>query len=282
MHPEPADADVVNRMRAAHDQARTALGVLPGPGGTEAWGWRGRTLSRPVTATDGPAWLRLACIPTKQIDRTFWDGSLQAQKTIPTSVPRPRLRDSSDFGDGEWEYRAELYDHVAMPPIAQTPTLTEALHLPPSWWTDLRIALKDIARISTDRYTLDQKYLDWAMPKFLGDPIDTMVPSWKTAHGDLHWANLCSPLHMLDWEGWGLAPTGYDAAMLHSYSLLVPGSAARIRAELADVLETPAGRFAELVTITELLQGMTHGDDVPLAQSLRQHAAHLLGRSVPG
>lgn len=202
-------------MRTAHRQARSVLGVRPTPDGHEAWGWRGRTLSQPVTAPGGPAWLRLACSPTGQIDRTFWDGSLAAEKTIPASVPRPRLREIHDFNHQAWEYRAELYDRITARPIAPSPTLTAAPDLPSSWWTALRTALGDITTISTDRHTTEQQYLDWAMPKFLGTSLDTRTPAWSTAHGDLHWANLCAPrLTVFDWEGWGLAPTGYDPAML--------------------------------------------------------------------
>ncbi|MGG2461549.1 hypothetical protein ACO0M4_17295 [Streptomyces sp. RGM 3693] len=45
------------------------------------------------------------------------------------------------------------------------------------------------------------------------------------------------PQHLLDWEGFGLAPVGYDAAMLLAYSLLAPGFADRIR-ETFPVLAT--------------------------------------------
>ncbi|WP_202451087.1 MULTISPECIES: phosphotransferase [unclassified Streptomyces] len=145
------------------------------------------------------------------------------------------------------------------------------------WWTGLRIALDDIATVPTDRYTTKQQYLDWAMPKFLGTSLDTRVPTWTTAHGDLHWANLCAPdLQILDWEGWGLAPTGYDVAILHSYSLLVLPTAARIRAEFAYLLDTPAGRFAELVAITELLHSTTRGANLPLAGLLHLRGEQLL------
>jgi hypothetical protein len=36
-------------------------------------------------------------------------------------------------------------------------------------------------------------------------------------------------LRLLDFEGWGQAPAGFDAATLHSYSLLVPAIAVRVR-----------------------------------------------------
>ncbi|GAB7180196.1 hypothetical protein ATKI12_0027 [Kitasatospora sp. Ki12] len=115
-----------------------------------------------------------------------------------------------------------------------------------------------------------QEYLDRAMPQYLGIPIDTKVTAWTTAHGDLHWANLTGPtLTVLDWEGWGTAPAGYDAALLYAYSLLVPETAAEVRRRLAHVLTTPAGRFAGLVVITELLQTTTRGDNLELEGPLR-------------
>lgn len=91
MWAQPGDPDVAERMRTAHSRARTALGVLTDQDDREAWGWHGRTLSRPVIAPDGPAWLRVACAPTGHIVRTFWDGSIDAEQAIPGSVPRPRL-----------------------------------------------------------------------------------------------------------------------------------------------------------------------------------------------
>ncbi|MGH3865779.1 MAG: hypothetical protein ACRDQ4_06490 [Pseudonocardiaceae bacterium] len=282
MYTEPDDRDVTTRMRTAHRWACVALSVQPEPHTHEAWGWRGRTLSQPVTTPDGPAWLRLASAPTGQVDATFWNGSIEAEKAIPGSLSRPRLRDSHDWNDTQWQYRAELYDRVTAQPVAAFPTLTATPILPVAWWTALRIALDTITEIPTDRYTIRQTYLDQSMPRFLGTPIDATVKSWSTAHGDFHFANICAPtLHILDWEGWGLAPTGYDAAMIHSYSLLVPHITARIRDEFADLLDTPSGRIAELAVITELLHANTRGDHLALAGPLRQRAELLLGRAIP-
>ena len=277
MHPEPDDPQVVARMRSAHHRARTALDLRPRPDGHETWGWHGRTLGQPVTTPDGPAWLRLAAEPLDQADHTFWNGSRDARGAIPDTVPRPRLRTIHDWNDQTWRYRAELYDHVDEHPVGATATVTTDPNLPAAWWTSLRTALSTIATVPTDRHTTDQRYLDWAMPKLLGTALDTRAPSWTTTHGDLHWANLTAPrLTIFDWEGWGLAPTGYDAATLHSHSLLVPDTAARVRREFANVLNTPAGRYAELAVITELLHSATHDDNPPLAEPLRRRAAHLL------
>jgi hypothetical protein len=138
--------------------------------------------------------------------------------------------------------------------------------------------------VATSRRTITRHYLRQAMPRHLGTPIDTdpAVP-WTTAHGDFHFANITAPeFQILDLEGWGLAPAGYDAATLHTHSLLVPATAARIRHELDSILTTPAGRHAELVAITELLDATTRGEHATLAGLLRQRASSLLGRQVPG
>jgi hypothetical protein len=245
----------------------------------EAWGWQGRTYSRPVTASDGRAWLRLAASPTDRINATFWNGPLAAQKSLPPSLPRPRLREVHDWAEGPWSYRAELYDHEPVRPVSYAPTLTTAPDLPPAWWKDLTGALTDITAVRTSRLSVHQPFLDRAMPRYLGTPVATKAPSWSTAHGDLHFANLCAPtLRILDWEGWGLAPTGYDAAVLHARSLLIPPVAARIRREFAHILATPAGCHAELVVITQLLHT---SNDPRLLHVLRTRAADLLGRPVP-
>lgn len=225
----------------------------------------------------------LACAPIGQVVATFWDGSIEADKVMPASVPRPRLRRWHDWNDQRWEYRAELYDHAAARPAATSPVLTTMPDLPSPWWAAVRVTLDDIASVRTSRITIHQSFLDHAMPRLLGTPIGTTAPRpWTTAHGDFHFANISAPtLCLFDFEGWGLAPTGYDAAMLHSYSLLVPPITARIRTELVEILDTPSGRFAELVVITELLHAATRGDYLAPAEPVRRRAGLLLGRTVP-
>ncbi|HEY5833936.1 hypothetical protein [Streptomyces sp.] len=281
MSTEPDDPQVIARMRNAHSRACTALESHPEPGSIEVWGWRGRTLSQPVTARGGPAWLRIGSAPTGQVNATFWDGSIAAEHALPRSIPRPRLRLVHDWSDEQWEYRAELYDREAALPISTSPALITAPDLSSDWWASVRAALDDVAQVPTSRMSVHQPFLERAMPEYLGTPIDTAAPSWSTAHGDFHWANLSAPeLRVFDWEGWGQAPTGYDAAVLHSYSLKFPSIAAQIRREL-DVLDTPAGWHAELAVITQLLHSTIRGDNLELAEPLRQRAEVLLGRAVP-
>ncbi|MGV9942781.1 phosphotransferase [Streptomyces sp. NPDC003401] len=139
-----------------------------------------------------------------------------------------------------------------------------------------------LSTVRTDRTAVRQAYLDRAMPKylaFLDGSVPTVPSAWSTAHGDLHWANLTGPeLGILDWEGWGTAPAGYDAALLYAYSLGMPETAERVRQELSTILDSEDGRFAELVVITELLQSAERGDHMELVPALRQRAKEIWHR----
>ncbi|MEV7357899.1 hypothetical protein [Kitasatospora sp. NPDC088264] len=254
-----------------HATAATALKATP-IGSREAWGWRGRTLSRPVATASGEGWLRLVSAPSDKAGGKLWEGPQEAEQLMPPAVPRPRLRERRTWTEGEHGYLAELYEKVIASTITtHEPILRKAPDLDGAWWDELGTALDAIAAVPSDRVAVRQEYLDRAMPQYLGIPMDTRVSAWTTAHGDLHWANLTGPtLTVLDWEGWGVAPAGYDAAVLHSYSLLVPDTAAQVRHRLAHILGTPAGQFAELVVITELLQTTTRGDNLDLEEPLRR------------
>lgn len=279
----PDDPATVHRMRAAHSRAAAALSQHL-DGRQEAWGWRGRTLGRPVGRSDGRAWLRLVSLPADKAGGKLWEGPEAAHDALPDAVPRPRVLGVEDWADGSWAYRAELYERVSQLPITtEGPILRTEAELPSAWWKGLRRSLDVVAEVPTERVAVRQQYLDRAMPEYLsftGSRIDTEPPAWSTAHGDLHWANLTGPdLVLLDWEGWGTAPLGFDAAMLHAYSLLTPATAQRVRTELTHVLDTPAGRLAELAVITMLLQTTTRGDNLELEQPLRDRARSLLSGS---
>jgi len=215
--------ETTTRMRAGQHRARILLGADADPGATatEAWGWQGRTLGTSVIANDQTAWLRLASDP-HHYSTFWWDGPSQAT-TLPRALPRPRLHATCSWTDDHWRYRAELFDRA---PNAISPTLviTHDPDLPAAWWEQLRDALHTLANTPTPRIAVQQQYLDHAMPRLLGTPINTRsLAPWTTCHGDLHFANLIGPdLLMLDWEGWGMAPAGYDAARLHATCLLRP------------------------------------------------------------
>ena len=118
--------------------------------------------------------------------------------------------------------------------------------------------------------------MDRAIPEFVGIPAPA-VTRWTAAHSDLHWANVTAPLRMLDWEGWGRAPEGFDAATLYAYSLLLPDTAARVR-DAFPVLGSPAGLAAEATVCAQLLQTVARGDNLTLEDQLRHWSEELLRR----
>ncbi len=94
---EPDDPEVTARMRRAHSVACGLLGAAPDTRlldeeRKEAWGWRGRTLGRPVTGPYGPGWLRVVHSPLGKANGKLWTGPEDAERLVPRQVPRPGLR----------------------------------------------------------------------------------------------------------------------------------------------------------------------------------------------
>jgi len=196
-------------------------------------------------------------------------------------VPRPQLLTIHDWTDCAEAYRAELTSYLPEPMCSPDPILHTSLDLPGDWWTALRGALATIASSPTDRIAVRQVWIDRSVPQFIGLPAPR-IDRWTAAHGDLHWANLAGPrFAVLDLEDWGLAPAGYDAAVLHTYSLLLPDVAERVRTELAALLDTPEGRAAELVVLTEILQTISRNDNLELDNPVRERLAALEAGGLP-
>lgn len=101
----------------------------------------------------------------------------------------------------------------------------------------------------------------------------------KSAPGNRHWANLTAPhLTLLDWEAWGMAPAGYDAAVLYCASILHPELRPDVHGTFADLLECPSGRIAQLAAILKLLCLVEDGEHLDIAAPLHRHARTLITR----
>ncbi|MFF8717143.1 hypothetical protein ACF07T_37800 [Streptomyces sp. NPDC015184] len=265
-------------MRTHHARAAQALDVRTEPG-KEFWGWAGRTLGTPArTATGKPAWLRLAAAPQDKAGGKLWDGALDAQHALgDLDGHRPALLEVHDAFDDGTAYRAELSARVDEPVLSDDPILHQDPNLPDSWWETLIGTLEKLSATSTDRIAVREQYMNRAVPEFVGIPAPT-VTCWTTAHADLHWANLtASPLRLLDWEGWGQAPQGFDCATLYAYTLLQPDTAARVLAAFP-ILGSPAGLVAEATVCAQLLQTVSRGDNLVLKDRLRDWAENLRHR----
>ncbi|MFJ5901160.1 hypothetical protein ACIQFZ_38505 [Streptomyces sp. NPDC093064] len=243
-------------------------------GGRRSW----PTITTPArTAAGAPAWLRLVSAPAAKASGKLWEGALDAQHTFgDLDGHRPALVGVHDVFDDGTAYGAELSVHVDQPVLSDEPILQHDVQLPGSWWTDLSEALEKVSATATDRVAVRQQYMDRAIPQFVGIPAPA-VTCWTTAHSDLHWANLTAPLRILDWEGWGRAPEGFDAATLFAYTLLQPDTTTRVR-DVFPVLGSPAGLAAEATVCAMLLQTVARGDNLALEDQLRTWSEELRRR----
>ncbi|MFJ9250898.1 phosphotransferase [Streptomyces sp. NPDC101776] len=243
-----------------------ALGVtVHGP---RVWGWHGRTLSRRAGHPEhGACWLRLLSVPAEKEGGKLWEGTERAATAFP-AVRKPEFYGLHDWTADEYAYRAELTAYIDEPVLSPDPVLHDELALTDGWFATIRASLAAIAATPTDRTAVRSEYIDRAVPQFTGLPAPR-IDEWECAHGDFHAANLTAGGTVLDWEGWGIAPRGYDAAMIYAYAQLAPATAARIRRELAEFLDGAVGRAALLVVCAELLQSASRGDHPELTPKLR-------------
>ncbi|MFD7408600.1 phosphotransferase [Streptomyces sp. NPDC059866] len=273
MYSPPTDPTDQQRMRRAFARSAKTLGAtITGP---QVWGWHGRTLSSRVQHADlGACWLRLLGAPADKAAGKIWEGNRQAAALFDGRIHKPLLHDTTASSSDGYTYQAELHQYIAEPVASPSPVLHTDLNPPAAWWESLRTDLEHVSSVPTDRVAVRQEWVDRTVPRFLGMP-GPRITDWATAHGDLHTANLTTATpYLLDWEGFGIAPAGYDAAMLLAYSLLVPQFAHRVR-DSFPVLKTEPGRVAQIIVITELLQSASRGDHPELAPALRALAADL-------
>lgn len=267
MNSPPPDPSDETGMTAAHTRAAAALGATPT--GPLVWGHHGRTLGRRTDhPLHGACWLRLQTAPDGTQGGRHWTGQEQAARLFPT-VHKPALHAIRDTIRDGHAYRAELTAFIDEPVLAPDgPVLRQDIHLPDTWFKSIREDLDTIASVHTDRTGVRQQWIDRAVPEHTGHPAP-QITDWTCAHGDFHPGNLTTGATILDWEGFGLAPRGWDAALLYAYTLLTPATASQIREAFADTLDTDTGRTALLVVAADLLQAASRGDHPDLIPALR-------------
>lgn len=258
---------------AAHFGVRVAAG--------EVFSWRDRTLGcRVLEDADGghvARWLRVTFEHFDWAYGKFWTGNVDANTL--TDIPKPRVLRWYEWDEETGRNRAELMTYVgevACSPTAEARTFPDTLT--PSWWASLCTSLDRVAQHRTDRIVRSSEEVERTLRTFFGDwaPAPTR---WTTCHGDLHWANLttATPV-LLDWEHWGLAPAGYDAAHLFCHSLAVPDLAETVHRQFAATLDTPDGRASQLLVIAGMLRRIDNGDYPDLTLPLHRIADRLLHR----
>lgn len=243
------------------------------------WGWYDRTLGQRGVRDGVRVWVRTVTEQIHWVDEDFWSGNVAANAI--TGVPKPSVVEWTETRDSDRWFRSEALTFVEAPVASPSADLSPAAvpHIDAAWMTELRDALDALSGTRTDRVARTQEEVRQWLREYFGDRIDPNVDQWVTAHGDLHWANLTAPdLTMLDWEGWGVAPYGYDVATLYCYTLLAPSTAELLREVFADVLDSPDGVRSQLLAVARILRRTRGGEFDHLVLALHRHADALLDR----
>ncbi len=110
---------------------------------------------------------------------------------------------------------------ITAAPVGKAALMIDDPKLPDGWWAALNASLDALAdqpapRVATpDTETIDQELVTATICTAFPEVTDTRVDEWRLAHADLTWANVMGPeFCMIDWEDWGMAPRGLDAATL--------------------------------------------------------------------
>ncbi|QBI55471.1 protein kinase family protein [Streptomonospora litoralis] len=259
-------------------QARTRLGRDLGGAAAHY----GRANGTAGFRTDAGTWVRLSWRHSTRLDPSAWIGTEAAAAAISDRVPRPGWIAAATWSDTDRQvvWRAEETTLAPALALSTTGEITIDPHLDPGWWHGLATALETLAAHTTDRTALEPAHLTRRIHEIYGPSIDTRIPDgeWACAHGDLGYANLTGPeLMLLDWESWGMAPTGWDAACLWSASLRVPHVADEVLRRFAGPLSTRSGRLCRLLLCANIARATRRlGRELPATGAAAAAAETLL------
>ena len=227
------------------------LGVEPV--GELHFGYSRRSVGSVALARDGSqSWVKLSALRGRA---THWlcDGELSVEER--KGVPRPTLLNSRLWSDGDMHFAATQWTLAASPAVEPTSWAgANASEVSDAWIASLKDALSSLAKIETKRSRYQPQRVEWMIRNCFGSRAPCIADEWCVAHGDLQWSNLTAPsLTLLDWECWGHAPRGYDAAYLIATSCANPELVRRLERAFVHDLETPSGRVARLTALANLI-----------------------------
>lgn len=209
-------------------------------------------------ATTRGTWVRIEVRDLARVDGQGWGLETAA---VLDSVAMPAWLQGVSWIDHDLGvmWRADETELVLDTPIKAGGTLKENPGLSESWWETFRSSMQALAAHITTRTAtphlrpVTQARVTETIHK-LFPAVDTQITEWRAAHADLAWANLMAPnCYFLDWEDWGMAPRGWDAANLWASSFAVPELAERVFHELRDDLDSRTGKLTQLYHCAEIL-----------------------------
>lgn len=241
--------------------------------GEVAFGWGKKSIG---SRTADGRWLHLRSRLIADNPGSSWVGDEASIALKP--IKKPMFLESFTWIHEKTSYKASLLTLANSPSVSPTPHITTTIQLPETWWEDLQQTLLILESHSTPRVNVRQELITRRIRELIDVDIDSEVQNWTTAHGDVHWANLTAPeFGLLDWEGWGVAPAGLDAAYLLCFSLHQPEVAREVASRLEGLLGTRDGRLSQLFAAAELLRmARAHGDHPELVPHLKSHVESLI------
>ncbi|MFF4606114.1 hypothetical protein ACFY12_25660 [Streptomyces sp. NPDC001339] len=217
--------------------------------------------------TDRGTWVRVERRRFDKIGSQGWNGTECA--ALLEGVAKPQWHRGAAWRQpGEAVmWRADETDLLPGAPVGSS-VLAAAPALTDRWWQAFNRSLDALAkqhtrRVATpDTVMITQRGVSEAIDGFLPGGVDATVERWLPAHADLNWANVTGPdFCLFDWEDWGLAPQGLDAASLWGNSLAVPALAERVRLERRHDLESRDGKLMTLFVCAKILAPDAHPED---------------------
>lgn len=234
------------------------------------------------TRTDRYTWVRIEARPWSKL--AGQGGGVECAACLPTTVAKPEWYQGLSWQVRERGllWRADETELVTASPIKPGGVLCTDPGLTEAWWATMSSSLGALAAHSTIRVAtphtvpICQQWVTITIEKVFASRVETTVTEWAVAHADLAWANVTAPeCWLLDWEDWGMAPRGWDAATLWGNSLAVPALAARVQREYQADLGSRSGLLSQLFFCAEIIAA---GDRYagPLAEPAQREATRLI------
>lgn len=253
------------------------LGVAPV--GAVLAGLQQRSLGVEAVAPDGArSWVKVSAL-RGVASHPHRDAELAAANI--RDVAKPALLASCGWFDDDRHWLA-LQTTLAPSPTVEPVSFAgaAAARVGPQWIAALTQALGVLRKRDTDRICISADRISTLIKECFGPGAPHRVDEWHCAHGDVHWSNMTSPDFMLlDWEHWGQAPCGYDAAHLLVFSCTRPDVVQMIETAFAADLDTPSGRVALLAVLARRFRDFDAGT---LDPAYKPHVEAMARRVLAG
>jgi hypothetical protein len=221
-------------------------------------GFRRRSLGVQAVGADGAvSWVKISALRGVATHR-LREAELAAARI--EGVSKPALKSKRAWSEGDRHWLALQMAMAPSPPVE--PALfagAAAARIEAPWIASLKQAVDAVGRLKPDRSSITANEIRDLIRGRFGQ-VRCEVDEWRCAHGDLHWSNVTHPqIVLLDWEQWGLAPRGYDAAHLVVFSCTVPDLVRKLEDAFAADLDTASGRIAWLAILARRLTELDLG-----------------------